>query len=187
MSAKILARRSPQQRSLRQRLLPQPALSGLLVLFWLLLANKLTPAQCLLAGLLAWLLPLLLQTLGVHKLLRQKFLWQPPRIAKPWLLLRFVMLVCRDILVANFEVALRIVQPNHRLRPAFIEMPLSTRDEFTIALLMSVITLTPGTLAARLSGDRSRLLIHVLHSDDPVALIAQLQRRYQQPLREIFG
>jgi multicomponent K+:H+ antiporter subunit E len=51
---------------------------------------------------------------------------------------------------------------------------------------MSVITLTPGTLAAQLSDDRGSLLIHALHCDNPDALITQLKQRYEQPLRNIF-
>jgi multicomponent K+:H+ antiporter subunit E len=170
-----------------QRLLPQPALSAVLVALWLMLANTVTVVQCLLAAALAWLLPLLLQKLSEHKLLRRTFLWQLPHIDKPWLLLRFALLVCVDIVVANFEVAMRILQSNHRLRPAFIEMPLSLRNESVIALLMSVITLTPGTLAAQLSDDRSSLLIHTLHTDDAAALVEQLKQRYEQPLLEIFN
>jgi multicomponent K+:H+ antiporter subunit E len=152
-----------------------------------MLANKLTLAQCLLAALFAWLLPLLLQQLSTRKLLLGGFLWHVPRIVKPWLLLRFVVMVGWDIAVANFEVAVQILQPNRRLRPTFVEMPLVVQDEFVIALLMSVITLTPGTLAAQLSGDRRNLLIHVLHTNDPAALIEQLQQRYERPLQKIFA
>ena len=168
------------------RVLPYPRLSAILFVVWLLLANALTPAQALLAALFAYLLPLLMEKLIAHKLLRQKFSWRVPRVAKPWLLLRFAAMVGWDIATANFEVALRVLQPNSRLRPAFVEMPLQLRDEFTVALLMNVITLTPGTLAAQLSDDRRRLLIHALHTEDAVALVAQLQRRYEQPLLQIF-
>ena len=177
---------SPSKKPSLRRWLPRPALSGVLLILWLLLANSIDAAQWLLAELCAWALPLLLQKLLLKKLLLRKFLWPAPRIGKPLLLLRFAAMVGWDIVVANLEVAVLILQPNRRLRPAFIEMPLELRDEFVIALLMSVITLTPGTLAAQLSDDRSRLLIHALHSDNPAALVAQLKQRYEQPLREIF-
>ncbi len=156
---------------------PRPLLSITLIVLWLAMVGSIAPAQWLLALVFAWALPQLLH----------KFLLPVPRVQKPLLLLRFIALVLRDIVVANVQVAILILQPNHRLRPAFVEMPLTLRDEFVIAVLMGVITLTPGTLSAQLNDERSSLLIHALHTDDTAALIAQLQQRYEQPLREIFG
>jgi multicomponent K+:H+ antiporter subunit E len=172
--------------TLLQRCLPRPLSSALLVLTWLILTNSVTAGQVILAAALALTLPLLLQQL-MHRQLLRRSLWTPSRrIHRPLLLLRFSLTVLMDIAIANLEVAALIVRPNRGLRPAFVEMPLAMRDETAIALLMSVITLTPGTLAARLSDDHSSLLIHALHTDDPAALVAHLQRRYEQPLREIF-
>jgi len=43
-----------------------------------------------------------------------------------------------------------------------------------------------GWVSAALSDDRRYLLVHVLHLDDPDELIAQIKRRYEAPLMEIF-
>jgi multicomponent K+:H+ antiporter subunit E len=45
-----------------------------------------------------------------------------------------------------------------------------------------VITLTPGTLSASLSPDRSELIIHALQGDDPDAILDDIRSRYEQPL-----
>jgi multicomponent K+:H+ antiporter subunit E len=42
--------------------------------------------------------------------------------------------------------------------------------------------LTPGTLSASLSPDRSELIIHALQGEDPEAIIADIRARYEQPL-----
>jgi len=34
---------------------------------------------------------------------------------------------------------------------------------------------------------RTRILVHVLDLEDPAALIAEIKRRYERPLNEIFG
>jgi len=163
--------------ALRQKILPHPLLSGVLLVLWLLLTNSLTLAQGLLAVLLAGWLPVLLS----------EFLAPLPTIKKPLLLLRFFLLVLWDIAVANVQVAVLVLKPNRLLQPAFIELPLAARDDFVIAVLMSVITLTPGTLAVGLSDDGEHLTIHALHTDDPALLIMQLKQRYEQPLLEIFA
>ncbi|HSB96244.1 MAG TPA: Na+/H+ antiporter subunit E [Spongiibacteraceae bacterium] len=161
----------------RKKILPYPLLSGVLLAMWLLLSNSLTLAQGLLGALFAGLLPLLLG----------EFLAPLPSIKKPLLLLRFLLRVLGDIAVANVQVAVLVIKPNRLLRPAFIELPLAMHDEFVIAVLMSVITLTPGTLAVGLSDDGKHLTIHALHTEDPALLIVQLKQRYEQPLLEIFA
>ncbi len=44
----------------------------------------------------------------------------------------------------------------------------------------------PG-LSADLSDDRRELLVHYLDERDPQALVADIKRRYERRLQEIFG
>ena len=46
--------------------------------------------------------------------------------------------------------------------------------------------ITPGTVTAALSDDRRYLLVHVLDLADEAALVADIKRRYECPLMEIF-
>ena len=73
-----------------------------------------------------------------------------------------------------------------RIRPGFVWYPLDIRNIHGIAALSSIITLTPGTVTAMLSGDRKFLLIHVFNLDDRDALVAAIKERYERPLMEIF-
>jgi multicomponent K+:H+ antiporter subunit E len=156
--------------------LPRPVLSAMLLGTWLLLQNSLALTQILSGAILALLLPIMLRLL----------LGSRRRIYRPLLLLRFIAIVMLDILTANFHIAWRVLRPNRLLRPAHIEIPLTLRDEFAIAVLASTITLTPGTASTRISDDRRTLEIHALHVEDEAALIAQIKQRYETPLREIF-
>jgi multicomponent K+:H+ antiporter subunit E len=104
------------------------------------------------------------------------------RIRRPWLLFRLTGTVLYDILVANVAVARLIVGPMKRIQPAFIRMPLRLKGNVGVSLLANTITLTPGTLSASLSPDRSELIIHALQGEDPEAIIADIRARYEQPL-----
>jgi multicomponent K+:H+ antiporter subunit E len=84
-------------------------------------------------------------------------------------------------------VARQILGPEARVKSTFVQVPLTIRDPHGIATLASIITMTPGTLSADLSDDRRFLLVHALHSDDPEALIEDVKRRYEEPLRAIFS
>ncbi len=144
---------------------------------WLLLNNSLNPGQLLLGCLLGVAIPLLCR----------RFLLGVPRVRKPLKLTGFALLVLYDIVVANLHVARLVLGRRDRLRPAFVEVPIDIRDEFVLAVLSSVLSLTPGTVSAGLSPDHRRLLLHVLDLEDAEELVAQVKTRYEAPLLEIFA
>lgn len=55
-----------------------------------------------------------------------------------------------------------------------------------ISLLVCVVSLTPGSVSADLSGDRRILLVHALDVPDADALVAEIKQRYEAPLKEVF-
>ena len=159
-----------------RRWLPHPLLSLLLLVLWLLLFNTVTLAHILFGLLLGLLVPLF----------TRRFWPGSPRVRRPLRLLRYSLVVMWDIIIANAQVARLILGPNTRLRPAFIEYPLDLREDFTITLLASTVSLTPGTVSSDVSADRRTLLIHALDVEDAAALIAHIKQRYETPLREIY-
>lgn len=159
-----------------RRWLPQPLLSAALLLVWLLLNNTLAPAHLLLGALLAWLLPLL----------AAPFRPAPVRLRRPLLAARLLARVLWDIVLANLEVARRILGPEDALKPCFVWVPLDIEHPWGIATLAGIITLTPGTVSSDLSADRRYLLVHALNEGDPAALVADIKTRYERPLMEIF-
>lgn len=158
------------------RFLPHPLLSLTLFVVWLLLVNSLSAGSMLLALVLAVLVPLFTHT----------FWPDHPRIHRPLRLMAYGLRLLRDIGIANLHVARLILRSPARLRPAFIHMPIDLRDDTAITLLASTVSLTPGTVSADISLDRRTLLIHALDVEDPDALVAEIKRRYEAPLKEIF-
>ncbi|GGO77698.1 monovalent cation/H+ antiporter subunit E [Marinobacterium nitratireducens] len=162
---------------MRKLLLPTPGHSLLLFVVWLLLNKSVSPGHILLGALLAILIPLLTNRLrNPH-----------PGIRRPVKALLYLFRVLGDILVANLQVARLIIRPHMALRPSFVEVPLDISGDLPITVLASTITLTPGTVSADVSDDRSRLLLHVLHLEDEEELISTIKTRYEKPLKEIFA
>jgi multicomponent K+:H+ antiporter subunit E len=159
-----------------RRLLPHPVLSLVLAVVWMLLLNDLSPGALVFGLLLGWLIPLF----------TAPFWPEHVRIRRPLTLLRFVATVLWDILVANVAVARLILGRPGRLRPAFVEYPLTLRTELAISLLANTISLTPGTVSAYLSRDQRTLVIHTLDLDDPDDLVANIRQRYERPLAEVL-
>lgn len=159
-----------------RRLLPHPTLVVVLLLVWGLLWDSFSFGVMLLG---------LVVALAIAHWM-SAFWPDRPRIRRWGVLLRFSPLVLWDILVANVIVAKLILGPNRKLRPAFLVIPLEISDPYAVVALANIITLTPGTVSAKLSDDRRTLFVHALDAEDPAAEAAKIKQRYEVPLKEIF-
>ena len=160
-----------------KRLLPTPMLSVALLVMWLLLNQSVSAGHLLLALVFAVAIPLL--TAGLRPL--------PVRIRRPGSILRLMLTVAADTLQSNVAVIRLLVTPGPPRYPAgFVHVPLRVRDPNALAVLATIVCITPGTVWAELSLDRSMLLLHVLEVDDAAAITAHVQQRYERPLMEIF-
>jgi len=160
-----------------RRLLPRPALSLALFLLWAALTNAASAGTLLLGVLLALVLPFVVSP----------FWPDAPRIKHPSVALKFAARIAWDMLLANWAVARRVVGPLAKLSPAFVEVPLDLRDPFAATLLGSIVSLTPGTVSIDVDRERWVLQLHALDAPDPEALVREIKRRYETPIREIFA
>ena len=159
-----------------RRLLPSPVLSALLFVLWPLLNQSWSPGQLLMGAALALGIPWFSERLRPGK----------PALRAPWVIVRLGFVVLWDIVIANVEVARRILGRESAIRPRFVWLPLTITDPHAIVALAGIVTMTPGTLSSELTPDRRHLLIHVLNVDDEAALVAGIKARYEAPLLAIF-
>ena len=162
--------------SLFKRVLPHPWLSLSMLIGWQLLMNAVSVGSLIMGAVLACAIPWLTNV----------FWPNPPLSCRVDRLLVFVWRVLVDILLANLQVAKLILGPRRELRPAFVEYPLTLQHEFSISVLASTISLTPGTVSADISPDRKSLLIHGLDVRDEQKLIEHIRKRYELPIKEVF-
>lgn len=167
--------------------LPTPYRSVLLFIVWLLLNQSIAPVHLFFGLILALVIPWL----------SAKFRDPQPLIERPVLALRYTLRVLLDIITANAQVAVLILGPSKRLKPAFVRVPLDLTHELPMTILASTVSMTPGTVSADIyptkemlaEGEEIKerwLLIHVLNLEDEAELIASIKTRYEAPLKEIF-
>lgn len=161
---------------MKRHMLPSIPQSLTVFVFWLLMAQDVSPGNIVMALLLAWLMPLLAARL-------EREFAQLGRLRGGFRLIGRVLV---DIVVANVTVARQVLGPESKLRSQFVWVPLDLTNIHGISALASVCTLTPGTVSAELSEDRRWLLLHCLSVENPDALVAEIKSRYEAPLREIF-
>lgn len=159
------------------KVFPMPVHSLLLFVVWLLLNNSASAGHIVLALFFAVTIPWLVADMRDEH----------PKILKPWLAIRYILMVMKDIITANVEVALLIVGPIKKLKPGFVAIPIDIDSDLGITILASTVSLTPGTVSTEVSKDKAWLYIHALHLDNEAELIASVKERYEAPIKEIFG
>jgi multicomponent K+:H+ antiporter subunit E len=159
------------------RLFPLPFTSLAILGLWLVLASSYTAGSLVLGALVAVAIPMW----------TVRFWPDRPLLRRPLKAAAFFLLVCRDIIAANIQVARQVLGPLDRIRPGFVEVPLDLEDPFVATLLAGIVTLTPGTVSIDVDMERKVLSVHALDVPDPSALIAGIKSRYEAPLKEMFG
>jgi multicomponent K+:H+ antiporter subunit E len=162
--------------ALRRRWLPHPALSVVLLMVWLLLNHTLSAGHIVLGTIIGVLIPMF----------TQRFFPEPVYLRRGGLIVRFLVTVLWDILVASITVGRLTVGSTAKLRPRFVRIPVSLSDDFALTALTSTISLTPGTVSAQIDADRAHIIVHALDVDDESALVRTIKERYESPIKEIF-
>ncbi|MCU0989939.1 MAG: Na+/H+ antiporter subunit E [Xanthomonadales bacterium] len=160
-----------------RRLVPEPLMSLVLLGIWLLLNQSLALGQVLLGALLALAIPWF----------SERFRPDKPRLRRPVAALRLAGVVLWDVVVANFQLAARILGPESRLRPSYLEVPLDIGDRTGAVVLAGIVTMTPGTLSVELGADGRTLRVHAFDLADASEAVEAIKQRYEKPLMEIFG
>jgi len=160
---------------------PRPWMSGIIFLAWLLMMGEIKPLVVIGALLFAWGLPKITSV----------FVPSVSAPGRPTVVLRLMLTVTKDIITSNIVVARQVLGNIASLRPAFITVPVETDHDYVINLLASIITMTPGTVSARVHETPdvpgSSIVVHVLNCEDEQALIDDIKTRYEKPLLEIFN
>ena len=159
-------------------LLPHPFLTLILAVVWVLLQNDVSAGMVVFGIILGIIIPWMTSV------------WWPntPTVFRLGKMASYSVIVIWDIIVANVQVAwIVLTVPNAKLKPAWIVVPLELRLPEAITVLAGTITLTPGTVSSDLSDEGHSLLVHVLHTDDPDAVLDEIKTRYERRLLEIFS
>lgn len=159
------------------RLLPHPVMTLLITGLWVVVVSRFTLGSLVMGLLVGLLVPQLVRAFWTER----------PAMRRPALALALTGRVLLDIVVANVEVARLVLGPVAQLRPAWLELPLEVSSPYVATILASIVSLTPGTVSVEIDMAARRLLIHALNAPDPAAAIATIKRRYEAPLKEIFG
>lgn len=151
-------------------------LNILLAIAWAALMGNFEPQQLLFGFVLGYLILWLVSRMG-----------RPSRYFKQLPLgIELLLFFLFDVLRANVRMAVTILSPRMRLRPAVVAVPLILKSEAAMILLANMLTLTPGTLSLDVSTDRQMLYVHTVWLDDAEEFRRQVLEGYEKRLKELF-
>ena len=146
-------------------------------LFWLLLSGILDAihvgAGIICSAIIAFVSHDLLVTQKWDKMLRKSG--------------RFIIYIVWElwqIILANFDVAYRVLHPKMPIDPSVIEFDTSLRSDLAIVTLANSITLTPGTITINIDQEKGRFQVHAIAHKPADALL--VDKTMQQKVAKVF-
>ncbi|MCW5876170.1 MAG: Na+/H+ antiporter subunit E [Anaerolineales bacterium] len=102
-----------------------------------------------------------------------------------WWLLSFFGFVVWEIVLSNAKLAWWILHPELEFKPGVVAVPLTLDSDFEIIVLVTIITLTPGTVSIDLRQDekgRNVVYIHGFFVEDPDAFRHEIRETFERRL-----
>ncbi len=97
-------------------------------------------------------------------------------------LVRYLLWLIRSVVVANIDVARRILSPSMNIRPRALVFSTGIRSQVGQVMVANTITLTPGTVTIDLQD--GTYLVHALHPDTAGAVVSG---ELQNIVAPVFG
>jgi multicomponent Na+:H+ antiporter subunit E len=100
--------------------------------------------------------------------------------------LRLLGFLGQQFVVANIKMALDVLGPTQRIKPAIVRVPLDATDDYEILLLSTLINLTPGSIVLDLANDKSAIYVHVMHFTTTEAISAEIKEGFERRVLEVW-
>lgn len=123
--------------------------------FWIILSERLT-IESLIVGIVVILGVLYFNKSSIGSLKSNKSV----SLKKLKLFILYVVVLIKDILIANIHVAKIVLAKELKISPMFVRINTRIRSDLSKVVYANSITLTPGTLTVMLEKDT--LLVHCL-------------------------
>jgi len=107
-----------------------------------------------------------------------------PITAVPYIIL-YVLYFLKEIVIANVDVAYRVLIPGATLEPQVILVPLRVQTALGVTTIANSITITPGTVTLDHDPDENALYVHMIDGRDPHEVVEPI-RQWEDYALEIF-
>lgn len=92
-----------------------------------------------------------------------------------------------DIIMGNLQVARLALGSQAQLEPVFVSFKTELDSELAVFMMLSAISLAPGSVSTRFDEDTRQVEVHALHCTDQDALVEEIRVRYERQLQKVFA
>ena len=90
-----------------------------------------------------------------------------------------------QIVLANLDVAYRVLHPKMPIDPMIIEFETSLRSDFALVTMANSITLTPGTITIEVEPEKGKFWVHAVAKSPADALL--VDQTMQNKVAEVYN
>lgn len=92
-------------------------------------------------------------------------------LTKAWRLLCYIPWELWQIVLANLDVAYRVLHPKMPIDPRIVEFETPLRGDWSLTTLANSITLTPGTITIQVEPEKGKFQVHAIAREPADALL----------------
>lgn len=90
-----------------------------------------------------------------------------------------------ELIVSSVAVAAAAFSPAPNMQSSIVAVPIELRTDLGVAVLASLVSLTPGNCALHVSEDRRLLYVHALDGRAPEQIIASIRQVFERRIARI--
>lgn|SRR5690625_2365046 len=117
--------------------------------------------------------------------LLRRFLPKKFYLYRVYKFISLVFLFIKELIKSNLSIVKLVYQPKRNYNPGIFALPTELKSDWEIAILTSLITLTPGTLSVAISDDNSVVYIHAMDLQDDKEEIESIKDSFEKAIMEV--
>ena len=106
-------------------------------------------------------------------------------IKRVWRIIKLFFIFIIEMVKANIDVVKIVPSPKIDVHPGFYAYPCDLEEDWEVALLSSLITLTPGTVVVAIADDHSTIYIHGVDMRSADEEIENIKRSFEKVIKEV--
>lgn len=106
-------------------------------------------------------------------------------LIRVYYVIKLILVFTKELIKANYELTRIVLSPKIDIHPGFFAYPCELEEEWEVALISALISLTPGTLIVAISDDYSTIYIHGINALDVDKEIATIKNSFEKLIVEV--
>ncbi|MNE50148.1 Na(+)/H(+) antiporter subunit E [compost metagenome] len=106
-------------------------------------------------------------------------------LGRGWAILKLAALLLRELVVSSYVVVKAVLRPNLNIRPAILMYTTELKADWEVAVLITLLCLTPGSVVLEVSKDNRTLYIHAMDIKDAEQFRDNIRNTFERAILEV--